>query len=79
MRPQQDYYSESQMPSYYRVMLEAPMCEAENIQGIDNSINLWDYDNIEFRKIANFYRLYFKESSSMILTRTISTLNKQKQ
>ena len=79
MRPQQDYYSESQMPSYYRVMLETPMCEAENIQGIDNSINLWDYDNIEFRKIANFYRLYFKESYSMILTRTISLLNKQKQ
>lgn len=79
MRPQQDYYSESQMPSYYRVMLEAPMCEAEYIQSVDNSLDFWSYNNIEVRKIANFYRLYFKQNYSSILTRTISILNKQKQ
>ena len=77
LHPQQDYYGEAQMPSYYRIMLEAPMCEAEHIQCVDNSLDLWDYSNIEFRKIANFYRLYFKQSYSMILTRTISILNKQ--
>ncbi len=79
IRPQQDYYGESQMPAYYRSMLESPMCEAEHIQSVDNSLDLWDYTNIEFRKIANFYRLYFKQSYSSILTRTISILNKQKQ
>jgi len=78
-RPRQAYYNEYRILAYYRTMLESPMCEAENIQGIDNSIDLWDYSNMEFRKIANFYRLYFKQSYSMILTRTISILNNQKQ
>ena len=75
---QQNYYNEQQMLAYYEVMLKAPMCEAEYIQDVNNCVNLWDDQNVEFRKIANFYRLYFKQSYSMILTRTISILNKQK-
>lgn len=71
------YPYEEQMLKYYRVMIEAPMCAAENTFGIDGRNDLFSKENKEQARVANFYRNYFKETYSSIFIRILKYLNKK--
>ena len=67
-------YKESMLP-YYRVMIESAMCAAENTCEVDNRVNLFSYDNKDYARVVNFYRIYFKETYSEIFFNTVKLIN----
>ena len=67
-------YKESMLP-YYRVMIESAMCAAENTCEVENRVNLFSYDNKDYARVVNFYRIYFKETYSEIFFNTVKLIN----
>lgn len=74
-----NYYSHGQrLLPYYRVMIEAAMCAAENTCNKQGCINLFALENIEYARTVNFYRKYFKETYSDIFFKTIKNITNSK-
>lgn len=69
------YNKERKLLPSYKVMLEAAMCAAENICLQENCIDLFAWENMEFARIVNFYRKYFKETYSDIFFKTVKYIN----
>ena len=62
------------LPSH-RVMIEAPMCAAENTCDLKGCINLFAPSGKEHARIINFYRKYYKDTYSEIFFRTVKLIN----
>lgn len=68
------YYPARDMKYYYRMMLNCPVCVAENLCSVDGCIDLWDSSSMEQRRVINFYRQYFKNNYSRILLRALGII-----
>lgn len=70
-----NYYPYQRMLPSHRVMIEAPMCAAENTCDLKGCINLFAPSGKEHARIINFYRKYYKETYSEIFLRTVKLIN----
>ncbi len=70
-----NYYTSQRMWPSHRVMIESPMCAAENTCEIKGCINLFAPSGREYARIINFYRKYYKDTYSEIFLRTVKLIN----
>ena len=70
------YYADpdQEMHASYRVMIEAAMCAAENLEQVEGGINLFSLESRDYARVINFYRKYFKETYSEIFIRTVKLI-----
>lgn len=73
---QEHYYYRQRINKTSKVMLEAPMCAAENAANISNCFDLFFKENKNEARILNFYKKYFKELYSHIFIETLKIIKK---
>lgn len=71
-----NYYADpdQEMHASYRVMIEAAMCAAENLEQVEGGINLFLLESRDYARVINFYRKYFKKTYSEIFIRTVKLI-----
>ena len=73
-----DYYPNGDMKYYYRMMIHAPICAAEYFSAVPGCLDLWGRQNIEQRRVINYYRHYFRNEYSKVLLRALGIIANQR-
>ena len=69
------YYPSENMRDYQKTMIDSGICAAENACKLEDCNKIFTQEAMEYARIINFYRRYFKDTYSDIFIRTIKIIN----